>query len=261
MNFTSPTPDSRAELSETGATPIPRQRRRRWLVVALFAIAMAYLEAAVVLDLRTIHGELDPFLPVATPMPLHLAKAEVVREAATLIMLATTGWLAGWCSRSRFGFWLTAFGLWDIFYYLFLVPLTGWPKSLFDWDILFLIPLPWWGPVLAPCLIAALMAAFGTLVTLAPDAANPPWPRGPSIAVCGAGILLALYVFMADALAVTGHPLTILPDLRPTAFPWPLFLVAVALMAVPVLGVAVQFRAQLRRPANAAGMSTAEGGT
>jgi hypothetical protein len=222
----------------------PTNRRRRWLVVVLFAIAMAYLEAAVVLDLRTIHGELDPFLPVVTPMPLHLAKAEVVRELATMIMLAATGWLAGWCFRSRFAFWLIAFGLWDIFYYAFLVPLTGWPNSLLDWDLLFLIPLPWWGPVLAPCLIAALMAAFGTLVTLSPDAANPPWPRWRSIVLCGAGILLALYVFMADALAVTDQSLAILPDLRPTVFQWPLFLMALALMAVPIVEVVLQFQHQ-----------------
>ncbi len=238
------------DLPETDATPVPRARRRRWLVVALFAIAMAYLEAAVVLDLRTIHGELDPFLPVATPMPLHLAKAEVVRELATMIMLATTGWLAGWCFRSRFAFWLIAFGLWDIFYYVFLVPLTGWPKSLFDWDILFLIPLPWWGPVLAPCLIAVLMTAFGTLVTLSPPRARPPWPRWWSVLACGAGILLALYVFMADALAVTDQALAILPDLRPTTFHWPLFFLAWALIAVPVVDVAAQWRTASRTSAS-----------
>ena len=219
-------------------------RCRRWLVVALFAVAMAYLEAAVVLDLRTIHGQLDPYQPGATPLPMHLAKAEVAREAATMVMLATVGWLAGWCFRSRFGFWLIAFGLWDIFYYVFLVPLTGWPKSLLDWDILFLIPLPWWGPVIAPCLIASLMTGFGSLVTLLPNATETPWPRWPSILTCGAGILLALYVFMADALAGGGQPWAIMPELRPTAFLWTPFLAAVALMACPIVDVALQIRAR-----------------
>ena len=40
-----------------------------------------------------------------------------------------------------------------------------WPKSLFDWDILFLLPLPWWGPVLAPVCIALLMIVGGTLAS------------------------------------------------------------------------------------------------
>jgi len=209
---------------------------------------MAYAEAAVVLDLRTLIGELDPFQPFKTPLPQHLAKAEVIREAATLLMLATTGWLAGWCWRSRFACSLVVFGLWDILYYVFLVPLTGWPKSLLDWDILFLIPLPWWGPVLAPCLIATLMIAFGTVVTLAPNPALPPWPGWRSVTACGAGILLALYVFMADALAVADGGLAILLELRPKVFPWPMFLAAVALMAAPVVEVARQFRARCGVP-------------
>ena len=27
---------------------------------------------------------------------------------------------------------------------------AGWPETVLDWDILFLLPLPWWGPVIAP---------------------------------------------------------------------------------------------------------------
>lgn len=226
----------------------PTARRRRWLVVILFAVAMAYLEAAVVLDLRTILGQMDPFQPVTTPLPLSLAKAEVGREAATLVMLGAVGWLAGWCWRSRFALWLVAFGVWDIGYYLFLVPLTGWPKSVWDWDILFLIPLPWWGPVLAPCLIAALMVAFGSMVALAPARVRPLWPGWRSVSACGVGILLALYVFMADALAVADRSLAILPELRPTVFPWPKFLLALLLMAVPVMSVAAQLRTRRQAP-------------
>ena len=60
---------------------------------------------------------------------------------------------------------LIAFGVWDIFYYVFLAVIAGWPQSLLDWDVLFLIPLPWWGPVIAPVIIAALMVVGGTLVT------------------------------------------------------------------------------------------------
>ena len=64
-------------------------------------------------------------------------------------MLAAVAWIAGKRLQSRLGFWLLAFGIWDIFYYLWLEVFIAWPKRLFDPDILFLIPLPWWGPVLA----------------------------------------------------------------------------------------------------------------
>ena len=66
-----------------------------------------------------------------------------------------------------------AFGVWDIFYYAFLRLIVGWPQSLWDWDVLFLIPLPWWGPVLAPVAIAVLLIVGATLVTQSPQ---PVWP-------------------------------------------------------------------------------------
>jgi hypothetical protein len=41
--------------------------------------------------------------------------------------------------------------------------LIGWPATLMDWDILFMIPLRWWGPVLSPVLIAALICVSAVL--------------------------------------------------------------------------------------------------
>src|SRR5437899_12495315 len=125
---------------------------------------MAYVDAAVVLYLRTMVDRLDPYQSPPVTLPDHLVRAEMVREAATLIMLFAVGWLAGRTWRSRLGYTLVAFGVWDILYYVFLVPLSGWPRSLLDWDILFLLPLPWWGPVLAPVRCAVEMVLGGTLV-------------------------------------------------------------------------------------------------
>ena len=76
------------------------------------------------------------------------------------------GVLTGLTWRGRIAFILLAFGVWDVAYYLFLIPLTAWPSSILDWDILFLIPLPWWGPVLAPVSLACLMITFGILATV-----------------------------------------------------------------------------------------------
>ncbi len=211
--------------------------RGRWLAVVLYAVAMAWVESAVVLYLRTLSNRLNPHQTEPLPLVAGLARAEVVREAATLIMLAAVGWLAGRDWRTRFGYFLVAFGVWDIFYYLFLKPLTGWPNSLLDWDVLFLIPLPWWGPVLAPVLIAALMVLFGTLVTQFAAGAETPWPRWPSGVAFGVGVALALYVFMADALHLPEKSEAALRQMLPTRFPWPLFDLALLLMAVPVLEV------------------------
>src|SRR6266487_1318640 len=137
----------------------------RWLVVVVFAVAMAWVEAAVVFYLRSLVGRIDPYQPNPMPEYAGLAFAEMVREAATLVMLLAVGWLAGTSNGGRMGYALLAFGVWDIFYYAFLKILTGWPHSLLDWDILFLLPLPWWGPVLAPVCIAGLMIVWGTLAT------------------------------------------------------------------------------------------------
>jgi hypothetical protein len=209
--------------------------RTRWCTVVIYALAMAWVEAAVVLYLRTLTHRLDPYQPGPLEGPEGLAGAELVRELATLIMLGAVGWLAGRSWRVRFGYVLVAFGVWDIFYYVFLKVLTGWPRSLVDWDVLFLLPLPWWGPVLAPALIALLMVLAGTLITQGRDDSRPPWPRWPGFVACAAGIALALYVFMVDALLVAAQGATALRQMLPTQFNWPLFVVALALLAAPIL--------------------------
>lgn len=216
---------------------------RRWSAVVVYAIAMALLEAAVVTYLRTLIGRTDPYHPVPLPVPAWLMRIELAREAATLVMLAAVAWLAGRERRARLGYFLIAFGVWDIFYYVFLVPMTGWPRSPFDWDVLFLIPLPWWGPVLAPVSIAALMVAGGTLASQFTRSGRALWPRGGPLAAGMAGVALALYAFMADALRAPHWSAQALASLLPTKFDWPLFGLALALMCVPL---ADQLR-QLRR--------------
>src|SRR5438477_835536 len=138
---------------------------KRLAVVAAYAAAMAWVESAVVFYLRTMIDRIEPHQPDPLPMIGSLGHVELAREAATMIMLLTVGILAGRTWRARLGYAAIAFGVWDIFYYVFLKVMCDWPKSLFDWDILFLLPLPWWGPVLAPVCIALLMTVWGTLVT------------------------------------------------------------------------------------------------
>jgi hypothetical protein len=207
---------------------------RRWAVVVLFATAMAWVESAVVFYLRTMINRIDPYQPNPLPMIGNLGHAELVREAATLVMLATVGLLAGRNWRCRLGYAALAFGVWDIGYYVFLRKLCGWPHSLLDWDILFLLPLPWWGPVLAPVLIAVLMIVWGTL-TCQIESVRPSWRS--LVTVWGLNLVgtgLALYVFMADAIRVADQGVEALRNVLPAWFNWPLFGIALLLMAAPV---------------------------
>lgn len=216
-----------------------RGDRLRWAIVIAFAIAMAWVEAACVFYLRALVGRIEPYQAEPLPMNGALASVELWREGATLAMIGAIGLLAGRTWRRRAGYAALAFGTWDIFYYVFLRLITGWPKTLLDWDVLFLLPLPWWGPVLAPVTIALLMILWGTLTTQFDHrASDPRWPW----ALSSLGVVVALSVFMIDAWRA-------LPDGRdavlralPTTFNWPLFSVAVLLMAAPALRlVCVQF--------------------
>jgi hypothetical protein len=213
----------------------------RWLVIVLFAVAMAWLEAATVYYLRVLVGRLDPYQANPLPISGSLGSIELVREAATLVMLLTAGTLAGRTWQTRLGYTSIAFGVWDIFYYVFLRIICGWPRSLFDWDILFLLPLPWWGPVLAPMCVAMLMIAWGTLVTR-PAAGRLHASVAPTRALAWIGIVLALYAFMADALNVLHLGIDATRTVLPTTFNWHVFLVALALMAAPVAHAAWRMR-------------------
>lgn len=208
--------------------------RSRWLVVIVFAIAMAWVESASVFYIRAMFDRIDPYQEDPLPLDPTFGAVELVREAATLAMLLTVGMLAGRTWQQRIGYSSLAFGLWDIFYYAFLRVICGWPSSLLDWDVLFLLPLPWWGPVIAPMSIAALMIVWGTLATQGvPDGARAV-PLSRKTWIPGVlGILLALYAFMADAIAALQEGRAVAAEL-PVSFNWPVFAVALALMAVGV---------------------------
>ena len=208
------------------------QDRTRWVIVIVFAIAMAWLEAACVLYIRTLVNRVEPYQANPLPMNQALGAVELWREAATLVMIAAVGLLAGRTWRRRAGYAAIAFGTWDIFYYVFLRIISGWPRTLLDWDILFLLPLPWWGPVLAPVCIALVMIAWGTVVTQSNAAA----PRVHWVRALGcAGAALALGLFMIDAWRALPAGRDAVLRVLPTSFNWPLFCVALLLMASPAL--------------------------
>jgi hypothetical protein len=216
------------------------QPRTRWLVVVAFAIGMAWIESATVYYLRVFLDRINPYQ--ANPLPNWgvLGQVELVREAGTLVMLLAVGALAGRTWHTRLAYTAIAFGVWDIFYYAFLRLMAPWPLSLLDWDILFLLPLPWWGPVIAPASIAALLVVWGTLATRA-DFAHQSAVEKLLWRLNWIGMTLALYVFMADALRDLRLGLDVTKTL-PTTFNWPLFFLAYALMAAPVAHLAWRLR-------------------
>jgi hypothetical protein len=203
---------------------------RRFLWISVYAVAMALLEAVVVAYIRALlnvtadHVSLGPYV-----------RMEPWREVATIAMLIAVGWMAGRHSLDRLAYGLFAFGLWDIAYYAWLKVLIDWPRTLLDWDILFLIPLRWWGPVLSPMLIAGLICTTAVLAVAQLERGERPRITLGRVGTALLGAVLALVVFMSDSLRalVAGRPDW--SELRPGSFEWPVFLVALALMALPSL--------------------------
>lgn len=184
-----------------------------WLIV--YAIAMAYVESAVVVYLRALYYPHGFAFPLA-PLPSDMVAIEIGREAATLVMLLGVAMLAGRHRWKRFLAFCVSFGVWDLFYYFWLRLLLGWPPSLFTWDVLFLIPVPWSGPVLAPVLVSVLLVIGGLLLWREGAGGVPVrFPIAPRIlALTGAGLVLASFVL--DYRLVMGHA-------GPPPFRWGLF--------------------------------------
>jgi hypothetical protein len=139
----------------------------RVIVVAVYALAMGYLEAVVVYYIRYALGDVHAAGSVTSSLAGRFPWAiEMTREVATLVMLATVALLAGRDWREHAAALLWAFGIWDATYYLGLEILAQWPSSLVSQDVYFLLPVPWGGPVWVPLLADALMAVLaGWLVS------------------------------------------------------------------------------------------------
>jgi hypothetical protein len=164
-------------------------------VLTVFAVAMGYLEAAVVVYLRELFYPEGFGFPLKTFAP-RLLYVELGRELATVIMLWTVAAISGRKFWERFGYFILLFGIWDIFYYIWLKAAINWPTSLADWDILFLLPLPWIGPVMAPVLVSLVMVAAGFLMArlFARDKDFRPTVPAWTLAVIGTAAILVSFM-------------------------------------------------------------------
>lgn len=148
-----------------------REAFRNLFWVATFAAAFAWVESAVVVYLREIYFDGGFQFPLVVHwndrgehVVNYLVNIEYGREISTIIMLIAVGWAAGRTRWQRFCFFMIAFGVWDIFYYIWLRVMVDWPAGLMTWDLLFFVPLPWVGPVITPVLIAVAMIVAGSLI-------------------------------------------------------------------------------------------------
>jgi hypothetical protein len=190
--------------------------RGRVFWATTWAAAFGVVEAAVVVYLRTlVYGE-EPMFPLRE-IDARLMSTEIVREVATIVMLLGVAKLAAARGMHRFAVFALCFGVWDIVYYLALAVFIGWPAGLMDWDVLFLIPVPWTAPVLAPVLVSCSLIG-SAIALLAEDD-----PRRLGVLRAGdwalevaAGLAIIAAFLWNDAVVRAGG--------TPEAFPWWLFL-------------------------------------
>ncbi|UCH80715.1 MAG: hypothetical protein JSW20_13405 [Nitrospiraceae bacterium] len=166
-----------------------------WL--SLFAISMAFVESAVVVYLRAIYYPEGFSFPLK-PLTDYKIFVEVCREIATILMLMTVAHISGRKFWERFAYLIFIFGVWDIFYYVWLKVLLKWPASLFEWDVLFLIPLPWIGPVIAPVSISIIMIVCSILIIRYIHRGHEFRPAPLAFAIAIAATCIILYSFMYD---------------------------------------------------------------
>lgn len=219
------------------------RNNQKLMWVGIFAVAMAYLESAVVVYIRKIYGIQDLLLDLPGFDPL-VGPVELGREIATMAMLFSIGWGLGKTLQDRIGYFIFIFGAWDIFYYFWLKVFIDWPNSLLETDLLFLIPLPWWGPVIAPMLIACLMVISGVTLINRAEKEYFVKPKISEIFLLVSGIFVMLYSFMRDAIHSLPATVAELSALRPHAFPWWIYSLGF-LMAV--LGIISMYGVDLRK--------------
>ncbi len=139
---------------------------RKLAILALFAASFGFVEAVVVVYLRgalvatpaqqSSASTYQQALSFLAQIPQDLRTIEVCREAATMLMLISVALIAGSAAKERWAAFLWTFAVWDISYYIGLWATLRWPASLYDYDVLFLIPVPWFAQVWFPLLVSTL---------------------------------------------------------------------------------------------------------
>jgi hypothetical protein len=214
--------------------------------VVLWAIAFAFVESAVVEYLRGIYYPMETGgfqFPVLTLNQLqamgewHMRRLaiEVGRELSTLVMLAAVSLAASRNRREAWAHFMIAFGVWDIFYYVWLKVFLDWPSSLMTWDLLFLLPVPWVSPVLAPIIISVALIASGLIVLSYEDRDRPLKTSWMQCAALTAGAMTVIGSFCSDYENIINGGL-------PAPFNWTLFFIGMAIGVGTFVSIVVRLR-------------------
>ena len=220
-----------------------RNSVRRFVALVFFGIAFAYIESAVVVYLRAIFYQdgfnfpLTAFEEIVGFGPYLLT--EIGREAATLVLLFTASYMLGRNLRRRFAYFLTIFAVWDIFYYIWLKVLIDWPASILDWDILFLMPAVWAGPVLAPIITSLTMLVIASVLF----SSRAIEITKPKLIGFIAAALMIVALFCVGGLHITQ------PDYR-LYFSWPAFVVLHAVVIFLLFGCRARKMTRIDTPSN-----------
>ena len=198
---------------------------------------MAYLESSVVVYLRGIYYPEGFDFPLKEG-DLRTLVIELGRELAALVMLGTVARVSAMTGWGRFVWFAYLFGAWDIWYYIWLKVFLDWPASLFTWDVLFLVPIVWIGPVLAPVLVSLLLigGSIRAFQVLGRDGQIlvDRWDWIISIA----GSMVILYTFMIDmALVSLRGGVEAVTSFVPDRFNWPVFLIGLVIMAAAAVRI------------------------
>lgn len=215
---------------------------RKIFLLSIFSIAMGYMESAIVVYLRALYYP-DGFDFPLVPLDNHILVTELLREAATIIMLVIMGALTGRGFAQKFVYFLYCFAIWDIFYYIFLWLLIDWPASLLTWDILFLLPVPWIGPVLAPVILSLTMILLTMLVLNLHSKGYIVRFGALDWSLLITGSLVVIYSFTKDYFAIIGDTSTtdaqtMMDNLRnyiPQSYNWLIFMIGEVLILVDVV--------------------------
>lgn len=209
--------------------------KRRLLHVTLIDLCVGFFEAVFVIYLRKIYYPSGFSFPLRLADP-QLGAVEMAREAVSIVLLWGIGALAGKSFKSRFGWFAFCFGVWDMVYYIVLKMFLDWPESFLTWDILFLLPLPWLGPILAPVLVSAALIVCGLMIVRLEEKGivlNLSWKWWTGEILCG---LVIIFTFIQNFRVVLEQGV-------PRHFNWPVFLIA---LVAGIILFAVTVRKSIR---------------
>jgi hypothetical protein len=219
--------------------------------MGILAVALAYTEACIVVYLRQAIAPLrSVHFPAAAsePLPLltlqqlreggdvypRLLVTEIAREITPLVVLLAAGWALARRKGQLAAFFLFGFGVWDIFYYVFLKILLGWPASLGTWDVLYLISTAWVAPVWAPLTVAATLVLAGASALYRGErrSGRLAFLAWSAIAAGTALVLTSFFLRTGEAFGSV-----------PSKFDWPIFLCG---WAMGVAGIVLLLRRSSR---------------